>query len=197
MKTIRKVLLTAVMVMASTLVIANDTKPSVKVEKVGTKSVVVSTKGLGEARAHIQLKDENGSVLYSAQSVKGQNFAKRFDLAALEAGNYTIEVENEMSFTATPLSINADSAWVNGEDQVTIIKPVIRQNGEKLDIIMPIANNDEVSVTIFDSNFKKLSTESFTGEAMKRFDLSKLEQGSYTVKMRTNGRNFVQSVSIK
>lgn len=193
----RKVLLTAVMVMASTFVIANDTKPSVKVEKVGMKSVVVSTKGLGEATAHIQLKDENGSVLYSAQSEKGQKFAKRFDLAALEAGNYTIEVENELSFTATPLSINADSAWINGDDQITIIKPVIRQNGEKLDIILPTENNNEVSITIFDSNFRKLTSESFNGEALKRFDLSKLKQGSYTVKMRTSGRNFVQSVSIK
>ncbi len=193
----RKVLLTAVMVMASTFVIANDTKPSVSVEKVGIKSVVVSTKGLGEATAHIQLKDENGSVLYSAQTEKGQKFAKKFDLTALEAGNYTIEVENELSFTATPVSINADSAWINSNDQITIIKPVIRQNGEKLDIIMPTENNDEVSITIFDSNFRKLTTESFNGEALKRFDLSKLEQGSYTVKMRTNGRNFVQSVSIK
>lgn len=193
----RKVLLTAVMVMASTLVIANDTKPSVKVEKVGTKSVVVYTQGLGEATTHIQLKDENGSILYSAQSEKGQKFAKRFDLNALEAGNYTIEVENEMSFTATPLSINTDSAWVKGADQVTIIKPVIRQNGEKLDIILPTENDDKVSVTIFDSNFRKLTSESFNGEALKRFDLSKLKQGSYTVKMRTNGRNFVQSVSIK
>ncbi|OEK02225.1 hypothetical protein BFP97_12165 [Roseivirga sp. 4D4] len=197
MKTMRKVLLTAVMVMASTFVIANDTKPSVNVEKVGMKSVVVSTKGLGEATAHIQLKDENGSVLYSAQTIKGQKFAKRFDLTALEAGNYTIEVENEMSFTATPLSINADSAWITSEDQVTIVKPVIRQNGEKLDIILPTDNNEEVSITIFDSNFRKLTSESFGGEALKRFDLSKLEQGSYTVKMRTNGRNFVQSVSIK
>lgn len=197
MKTMRKVLLTAVMVMASTFVIANDTKPSVKVEKVGMKSVVVSTKGLGEATAHIQLKDENGSVLYSAQSEKGQKFAKRFDLAALETGNYTIEVENELSFTATPLSINADSAWINADDQITIIKPVIRQNGEKLDIILPTENNNEVSITIFDSNFRKLTSESFSGEALKRFDLSKLEQGSYTVKMRTSGRNFVQSVSIK
>lgn len=197
MKTMRKVLLTAVMVMASTFVIANDTKPSVKVEKVGMKSVVVSTKGLGEATAHIQLKDENGSVLYSAQSEEGQKFAKRFDLAALEAGNYTIEVENELSFTATPLSINADSAWINADDQITIIKPVIRQNGEKLDIILPTENSDEVSITIFDSNFRKLTSESFNGEALKRFDLSKLKQGSYTVKMRTSGRNFVQSVSIK
>ncbi|MBO3699027.1 hypothetical protein [Roseivirga sp. E12] len=193
----RKVLLTAVMVMASTFVIANDTKPSVSVEKVGMKSVVVSTKGLGEATAHIQLKDENGSVLYSAETNKGQKFAKRFDLTALEAGNYTIEVENEVSFTATPLSINADSAWINADDQVTIIKPVIRQNGEKLDIILPTDNNDKVSITIFDSKFRKLTSESFGGEALKRFDLSKLEQGSYTVKMRTKGRNFVQSVSIK
>jgi len=76
MKTMRKVLLTAVMVMASTLVIANDTKPSVKVEKVGTKSVVVSTKEQVKATAHIQLKNKNGSI-YTVHNQKKDKILRK------------------------------------------------------------------------------------------------------------------------
>ncbi|WP_141719654.1 hypothetical protein [Roseivirga misakiensis] len=193
----KKVLLTAVMVMVSTFAIANDNKPSVRVEKVGTKTLVVFVNGSKEGETQIKLKDENGLTLYNTQTKDGLEFAKKFDLGSLEAGNYTVEVENAMSFTATPVSINKDSAWINNEDQITILKPVLRQSGEKLDIILPSDDCDDVIVTIFDSNFKKLASENFNGEALKRFDLSQLTEGSYTVKMTTKGRNFVQSVSVK
>lgn len=196
MKTMKKVLLTAMMVMASTFAIANDNKPNVKVEKVGMKSVVVFAYGLGAHETQVQLKDANGSILYKANTQEGRKFAKRFDLSSLEAGNYTLEVENESSFTATPVVLNADSAWVNSADQVTILKPVLRKNGEKLDVIMPDEDNT-VFITIYDENFRKLASESIDGESLKRFDLSQLAQGAYTIKMRTKGRNFVQSVSIK
>lgn len=197
MKSMKKVLLTAVMVMASTFAIANDNKPTVRVEKAGLKSVVVFVQGLGESETQIKLKDQAGSTLYITQTQEGLEFAKRFDLKSLEAGNYTLEIENESSFTATPVSINADSAWVNNDDQVTIMKPVLRQNGEKLDVIFPANDCDDVLITIYDSKFRKLVMEGFDGESLKRFDLSQLAQGAYTVKMRTKGRNFVQSVSIK
>lgn len=197
MKSIKKVLLTAVMVMASTFAIANGNKPTVRIEKAGLKSVVVFVKGLGESEAQVKLKDQNGSTLYITQTQEGLEFAKRFDLRSLEAGNYTVEVENESSFTTTPVSINADSAWITAADQVTIMKPVLRQTGEKLDIILPTDGSDDVLITIYDSELRKLATESIDGESLKRFDLSKLAQGAYTVKMTTKGRNFVQSVSIK
>lgn len=197
MKSMKKVLLTTVMVMVSTFAIANDNKPTVRVEKAGLKSVVVFVQGLGDGETQIKLKHQNGSTLYNTQTQEGLEFAKRFDLRSLKSGNYTIEVENESSFTATPVTINADSAWININDQVTIIKPVLRQNGEKLDIILPTNDCDDVLITIYDSNFRKLASESFDGEYLKRFDLSQLAQGAYTVRMKTKGRNFVQSVSIK
>lgn len=197
MRIVRTVLLTAMMVMASTFVIANDNNPSVRVEKIGLKSMVVFTSGFGEDQAKIQLKNENGIVLYSTLTEKSQDFAKKFDLTSLNTGNYMLEIENASSFTATPVSINADSAWVNINDQVTIIKPVIRKSGLKLDIIMPSNEHEDVLITIYDNKFRKIATEVSKGESLKRFDLSKLKQGAYVVKMKTRGRNFVQSVSIK
>ncbi|MFY0593518.1 hypothetical protein [Roseivirga sp.] len=193
----KKVLLTAMMVVVSTFAIANDNKPSVRVEKVGSKSLVVFVSESVSGNTQIKLKDQNGLTLYNTQAKEGLEFAKRFDLKSLEAGDYTIEIENDMSFTATPVSINIDSAWIKAQDQVTILKPVLRQSGEKLDIILPSDDCGDVIVTIFDGNFKKLASENFNGEALKRFDLSRLSQGSYTVKMTTKGRNFVQSVSVK
>ena len=80
---------------------------------------------------------------------------------------------------------------------MTIIKPVICQNGEKLDIILPDEAEAAALVTIYDAQNRKIATESLIGNKLKRFDLSQLERGAYTFKVKTKGKNFMQSVSIK
>lgn len=197
MKNLNKVLLTAAMVVVSTFAIANDEKPNVKVERSGAKSFAVIAYGMGEAKTQIQLRSENGSTLYNATSLNGQNFAKRLELSTLPTGNYALEVENNGSFTSTPIVIADDSAFVNLADQVTVMKPVIRQIGEKLDIVLPEEAEAKALVTIYDAQNRKIATESLTGSIVKRFDLSKLEKGAYTFKVATKGKNFMQSVSVK
>ncbi len=193
MKTMRN-LLTIMMVMVSTFVFANDNL-TVKVERVNAKSIAVSISGMEAIKTQVQLKSENGSILYKA-SANNENFAKRLDLNALPAGSYSLEVENSQSFTTTPVVIATDSAFVNVADQVTIIKPVILMNGRSLDVVLPSEEAAAVLVTIFDKDMNKLAIEPIKGESLKRFDLSKLGSGSYTVKMETKGKSFIQSVSL-
>lgn len=197
MKNVNKVLLTAAMVVVSTFALASDDKPNVKVKRSGDKSFAVIAYGMGATKTQVQLKSENGSTLYSATSLNGQNFAKRLALEGLASGNYSLEVENKGSFTSTPIVIADDSAFVNLADQVTVMKPVICQNGEKLDIIIPEAIEAVALVTIYDGQNRKIATESLAGNILKRFDLSKLESGAYTFKVETKGKNFIQSVSVK
>ena len=193
MKTMRN-LLTIMMVMVSTFVFANDNL-TVKVERVNAKSIAVSISGMEAIKTQVQLKSENGSILYKA-SANNENFAQRLDLNALPTGSYSLEVENSQSFTTTPFVIATDSAFVNVADQVTIIKPVILMNGRSLDVVLPSEEAAAVLVTIFDKDMNKLATEPIKGESLKRFDLSKLGSGSYTVKMETKGKSFIQSVSL-
>lgn len=193
MKTMRN-LLTIMMVMVSTFVFANDNL-TVKVERVNAKSIAVSISGMEAIKTQVQLKSENGSILYKA-SANNENFAQRLDLNALPTGSYSLEVENSQSFTTTPVVIATDSAFVNVADQVTIIKPVILMNGRSLDVVLPSEEAAAVLVTIFDKDMNKLATEPIKGESLKRFDLSKLGSGSYTVKMETKGKSFIQSVSL-
>ena len=194
MKTMRN-LLTIMMVMVSTFVFAND-NPTVKVERVNAKSISVNISGLGAIKTQVQLKSEKGSILYKASS-NAENFARRLDLNALPVGNYSIEVENNNTFTSTPVVIADDSAYVNVTSQVTIVKPRVLMNGKQLDVILPSEEEAAVLVTIYDRDMNKLAIEPINGELLKRFDLSKLTTGNYTVKIETKGKSFVQSFSLK
>ena len=80
--------------------------------------------------------------------------------------------------------------------QVTIVKPRVLMNGKQLDVILPSEEEAAVLVTI-DRDMNKLAIEPINGELLKRFDLSKLTTGNYTVKIETKGKSFVQSFSLK
>lgn len=198
MKTMRKSLLIAMMVMATAVVFANGNKPNVKVEKVGTKMVALQASQLGTSETQVQLKDENGLILHKVVLNNNENVNKRFDLTSLPAGNYDLEVENDASFTTTPIEVTASAAFVLEADQVMIIKPVVRQNGDMLDIIMPSEDSASVSVTIFNNNLKPVFRETVAGSTeMRRYDLSKLGKGGYRIKVRAQGKEFIQFVALK
>jgi len=193
-----KSLLIAMMVMVAAVVFANGSKPNVKVEKIGTKMVALHASQLGTSKTQVQLKDENGLVLHKVVLNNNEKVNKRFDLTSLPAGNYDLEVENETSFTTTPIEVTASAAYVLDADQVMIIKPVVRQNGDLLDIILPSEDSASVSVTIFDNNLKPVFKETVEGTTeLRRYDLSKLGKGGYRIKMRAQGKEFIQFVALK
>lgn len=194
MKTMKKLMLTAVMIMVSTFALANDNKPAVKIEKTGVKTFAVIAYGLNEGETEIAFRDQDGRILYSTTLKGGERYAKKLDLNNLPNGKYMLEVENKLSFTATPLDVSAVSAVAQLDGQVTISKPLVHQNGGKLDIIL--ASDSAADVTIYDNNARKIATETVAGTSHKRFDLTKLEKGDYTVMVKTGGRNFIQSVSL-
>lgn len=197
MKNMNKVLLTAAMVVASTFALANGDKPYVRVERSGAKSFAVIAHSTTEEGAQIKLRTENGSTLYSATIQNGQDFGKRLELNNLPEGNYALEVESRGSFVSTPIEIKNDSAFANLKDQVTVLKPVICQNGQKVDIIMPNDTEAIALVTIYDSQNRKLKSETANNMKTTRFDMTKLAAGTYTLRVETKGKSFMQSVSIK
>jgi len=188
-------MLTIVMVMISTLAIAND-KPTVKVKNAEAKTIAVVAYGYGVAKTDITLKSGNGRVFYKETMSNGENFAKRLDLSQMPNGEYTLEVENNDTFTAVPVIVENTSAVVKANDEVTIVKPTLRVVGDRLDIAIAGNYAKDVWVSIFDNDSNRLVFEKVSTEKMKRFDLSKLNRGRYTVYMSTEGKNFVQSVSL-
>lgn len=196
MKTMKKVMLTIMMVMISTLVIANDNKPTVKVENVEAKTIGVIAYGLGEVKTDIQLINSNGKVFYKETVKSGENFAKKLELAAIPAGEYTLEVDNSESFTAIPVVMNTDSAIAKVADQVTIVKPKLALSGDKLNVFFTDNVTNEIWVSIYDASSNRLAYEKLSADKLKRFDLSKLEKGEYIIHMFAGGKKFVQSLSL-
>ena len=99
--------------------------------------------------------------------------------------------------TAIPVKLEQNTAVINSKDEVTIVKPTLNVVGDKLNVAFADQNTEEVWVSIFDNNSNRLAYEKVSTENRKRFDLSRLEKGDYTVLMFTKGKKFIQSVSLE
>jgi hypothetical protein len=168
------------------------------------KLLELSKKGLAfhggtkeEVKTDITLKSGNGRVFYRETVKGGENYAKRLDMSEMPNGEYTLEIENKNSFTAIPVKLELNTAVVNSKDEVTIVKPTLNVVGDKLNVAFADQNTEEVWVSIFDNNSNRLAYEKISTENRKRFDLSRLEKGDYTVLMFTKGKKFIQSVSLE
>ena len=198
MKTLRKVMLTVMMVMVAAVGFANGNKPEVNVKALGAKVVSVQAQGLGNSETKVQIKNENGVILHQLVADNSDKYVKRLDLTALPEGNYTLELENETSFTATPIKLEAEVAKVMSQDQIMIIKPVVRQNGNMLDLIMTGDTATSVDVTIYDGNLKPVFKETVDGSTeLRRYDLSRLGNGGYRIKLNARGKEFIQFVALR
>jgi hypothetical protein len=198
MKNLNKVMLIVIMVMASTMSFANGDKPTVKVQTVGAKTIALTASGFGTSETQIKLRDEKGSILHTERILGENEYSKKFDLNSLKTGTYYIEVENETSFSTVSVEVSAVSTNVLNDSKVVIMKPVIRRNGDLLDILMPSEDSASVEVSIYDSNFKRVFKETVAGSNdLRRYNLSQLAQGDYRIKMNAGGKEFIQFVAVK
>jgi hypothetical protein len=67
MKSLKKVMLIAIMVMVSTISFANGNKPNVKVQSLGAKTIALSASGFGTGETQIKLVDEKGTLLHRSR----------------------------------------------------------------------------------------------------------------------------------
>ncbi|MFT6969444.1 MAG: hypothetical protein ACJAXX_000001 [Roseivirga sp.] len=198
MKSLKKVMLIAIMVMVSTISFANGNKPNVKVQSVGAKTIALSAIGFGTGETQIKLVDEKGTILHIERIVGKNEYSKKFDLSSLKVGTYYIEVENETSFSTISVAVSAITTNVLEDSKVVIMKPVIRRNGNLLDILLPGENTADVEVSIYDSNLKRVFNEKVAQNSdMRRYNLSQLARGGYSIKMITEGKEFIQFVAVK
>jgi hypothetical protein len=96
------------------------------------------------------------------------------------------------------VEVSAVATNVLQDSKVVIMKPVIRRNGDLLDIFLPSENAAEVEISIYDSNFNRVFKETVGQNSdLRRYNLSQLAQGDYSIKMNTGGKEFIQFVAVK
>ncbi|MFT6338507.1 MAG: hypothetical protein ACI86M_001762 [Saprospiraceae bacterium] len=171
-------------------VFATSTEPSITSN--GTKSFVIDNKVWKSSSVDILIQDEDGITIYSNQ--QELKTSKRYSLENLEAGDYVVTVSNRIKTVANNITITEEGLFIDFNANTTY-KPVFNIDKNKIDVnylaagvdtYIYIQNNDQTlyQTTIEDS--KSIN---------KRFDISKLPSGDYSLVISNKTGSFSKRFS--
>jgi len=198
MKTqITKILAAALMITATfgAQATTNNTERNLKVSAKSQKSVVLQLANLN-SDAEITLTDQDGKLLYHSY-VDSDQYAKTFDLNAVEEGEVYLQIETEDRLEILPIEITANKAQIKRSAEMVIEKAIVKTKGDMAKVFFG-DNDSEIKVTLFDASddiaFRDKVEE---GTSHRTYDMSKLSDGTYKMQIRSNGRSFYHTIILK
>lgn len=197
MKTLLKTFVIAVVLMSSITAYSGST-PYIKLKSYDAKKFSLLVRSF-TSTTKITLKDKDGYELYSEQVNVNEGYGKNFDLRSLPNGKYFLELELHEEIIVNSLLILDGELKINPENQTVITKPYIRQVGNSVDVAM-LADNAKLQLSILNTTREVIYEDTFIrseNNAGKRYNMSHLRPGYYTVLVNIDGRNYKQRINIR
>lgn len=139
----------------------------------------------------LNVKDENGNILYSETvSVKG-DLSKILDVTSLKEGNYLVELEKDFEIIIKKIKVTSDKVVLISDSKKVIFKPLIR-NKENLLMISKIEFDDEPThIEIYFEN-KSIFSETVTDETLinRVYRLDSSKKGNYSMVVSNQNRVY-------
>jgi hypothetical protein len=156
------------------------------------KMVLLSLKDLSQVPLKISIKDSKGEVLKNSYAQGDEDMTYRFNLAKLPEGAYQISISSATDEFIQPIDVCKNCVNIYDEQLIEKHKPSFRLNENKLDINLFNKSQTPVTVMISDKEGNKVIEDtSSTGITFgRRFDLTKLNSGDYTVTVKTKEESY-------
>lgn len=146
----------------------------------------------------LKIKDATGNVIYTVSAKKEKAFAQSFDLNRVPTGNYTLVVEDTQKFSSYKIDLFKDSLMFDKANAGVIFKPSVILDERLLDISMLNLNEGKTAISIYNDKDEMVHTNSSKDKQInKRFDLSQLERGQYTVLFNVGDELFNRYIVLK
>jgi hypothetical protein len=135
------------------------------------------------------LKNNEGVTIHYDNLSQHGIIQQRYNLQDLPFGAYTLVVASEKVLKIQSIFKNERGIEVNTEALQTVIQPTFRQHSDYLDLNMLCNWDQEVSLTIRDSEGHLIYNETIVQpeeSLQRRFDLSMLKEDSYSITVGLN-----------
>ena len=190
---IKNVVAVILLVVSGTGVSAAELPVTVKVS--GEKSIELSLEQIS-GKVWITFKDNSGNVFYTKKVKDLNSYTVKYDLAAFPDGEYQLELE------ASSQKLNVPVTILNG---VVILKeelakaPRISNKGNVVSVELSGKIAKTWDVMIKDYRGMVIFKENIENEqnAMRKYDLSNLTTGDYTIQFSSAGNTFFHHVVVE
>jgi hypothetical protein len=192
-------LLAAAWVLISSAALLANEYPVLKLSVLGAeRKVAVTVEGLVND-ARLSITDRDGIVLHTEAVTANSLYRKVLNLRTLPAGTYNMLLETSSQELIQPFEIGAYGVVSRPEEARRIYAPVFLLNGRTLDVSWFTASATQVELKLADVAGYVVYERTFHAAAHKlerRFDLSQLKPGAYSVNLTANGRTWTKSIVV-
>ena len=204
MKTILKSVFLAAFIIAAAgtgfAIPAKDMAASLRIEKISNafKQVAVEISGFG-GPVTVTLTEDKGEMLMMERISAGTAFSRALDLSHLPAGDYKITVASELKETIQPLRITAVDLILYEHQRQEYFAPVLRLRDRDLDVNWFNTRVANVEIVIYEANGQEIFSDSVRNVVRleRRYKLSDLRRGDYTVQITTPYKTYHQMIELK
>ena len=195
LKTTARLVLLSVLFVLPLAMQAKDDNPFISINTIGSeKKVSLVLKNL-RTPTTIRLESALEGVLLE-EEITNAEYARVLNLNELSAGNYKLVVSTGVRETEQPISITRTGLSLNIGDRREFFAPVVRMNGSLLDVSLLNSNLTTLKLRIEDAE-GILVYEDETRNVVKvekRYNLSKLPVGEYTVVLSVGDKSYVKTI---
>lgn len=165
----------------------------------GKSSLFVDIQQLGSEPVFVTFTDASGSVIQSRTVAGTSQFSRLFDLSKLPAGKYNISVSKTLMERIQPFALSAAGIELDSKAAFDKFFPMVQAREGNLDINHLLAGPGLVKVNILDAAGDKIFTENVTstGVLNRRYDITALRTGKYTVDIQSEGNVFQSAFSVE
>lgn len=200
MKDLKKVFIVSALIMSIVLfvsAIASAANPVVTITAGYAKKVSVVVEQLA-APASVWVVNAEGTVLLE-EKTSGEKFAKLLNLELLPAGEYKVIVSTDRKEIIQPLTLKENAVVVNDNKREEYFAPFIRLREGSVDVMLFNSRLSDVSVSIYDEQGSAVFQDDMQNvlKVEKRYSLSDLAKGSYTVRVSTAHKDYYQAVAVR
>jgi hypothetical protein len=199
-KEVKKGILLVTMLAA---MISYASRPAALDKKVEIKNTILSIHNVRQGQ-QLVIKDYNGIVLYKELIANSGAYHKGFDLTALPNGNYYFELDKETEVQIIPFKVLMNKVEFLKEKETKFFKPIIRFKDDKVLLSRLSFDNKPLEVKIYYddysgySDYELIHSEKFKDTKIieRVYLLNKQKKGNYKVVIKTEGREFTESITI-
>ena len=167
----------------------------VKVKVAGEKSIELSLEQIS-GKVWITFKDKNGNVFYSKKIKDLNSYTVKYDLAAFPDGEYHLELDAANQTLNVPVTIVDGTVMIREE---LAQAPAISNKGNVIAVELAGKTNKTWNVIIKNDKGELIFTEIVANEkrSQRKYDLSNLGSGAYTLQFNSSGNSFSHQVIVK
>jgi len=161
---------------------------------VNEKTITVNFEDSQSEDIMVSIVDDYGYELHNDKIKAHSLKARKYDLKHLPYGKYTVKIESERRIIYDSFELDKNESSLI--EQKIIYKPIITFTDNKCYLNL-MSQDQEVNLSIFDTNYETLYSEDITKQPTIRkiFDLKELPNGSYTFSVKFRDHSFYKTIA--